>query len=362
VLKLLEDLAGLAPIDPAERIEASRRALLRRMRRLRVSASIAGIFRRALQCALPLAVALALAVVAVLAWSTGERRSGQRELDRALRELRSDPRWKDVGAIAVSPGKDLALALRMIEGDLPAFAALDSRTDPDSRFWARCVAGAGILGWIAPEEAPVLGRSGIRRAVEEAIAADLEATVGGWVDEAREAVPSARVEADRGFPALLTRLEVAGKVMAGMAGSDDPAQASLAPVRERAAGLAAAARELEALVDSAARLPAELGKMDRREVEKAEGAFWARYSAAREAAPAEGWRRLLDGAAAAALVRGLRAWWADPRDRNGPSGPAALATLRLVARIRELGGCPALVDGWSEAGDPLYPVLWPLVR
>jgi hypothetical protein len=383
ILKLLEDLAALAPPPAAARLKLMRKDVLGSIVRRRMVARALTFSSRTLRLAIPIAAAAALTVAGVLAWWTVERRLEVNALEGALLALREDPRWKDVGAILPEPGRDLALTFRMIETDLPAFAAIDGMVDPDARFWARSVSGASVLGLIRSDAAPVLGRSGIRRIVEETIVADLEAVLPSWANGALEPFPRQDPDPGRGFPALLVRLEVAGRILEGLGRDHRPENPSpLQDVRERLADLARWARRLGLLVEEAGRLPAEAEGAGPGDAGRKAEAFWGRFTAARGEAPPD-WKRLLDCTAATALARGLRegvsvrpgtgppasgwavtgppasGWAGRPRV---PVGPAAFDVLRLIARIREAGGPLPLLEGWSSGNDPLYSILRPVVR
>jgi hypothetical protein len=362
--ELLATLSDLAPQPVSVEIRSTRRRILESLRRRRMAARTLSFLARAAKLTVPFSVALALTTVLVLAWFAGERRANARALDAALLLAKRDPRWAKVEGLAATRNEDFALALRMIGNDLPAFGALDDVASPDARFWARCAAGAGLLSWLTPEGTPVLGRTDIKKAVEETLAADLEGAVERWLEDALEPFPRAQPDPGRGFPALQVKLEVASHILASLKppGGRGAQTGGLIATRERVSILKAVAESLGGLVAGAGRLITEIGESEEAEGVRLARSFWGRYLSGREGAPSGAWRKLLDCATATVLAREIREkpHWA--QSGAAGKGPSVYEALRLIARIREKSGPLPLVPGWSEETDPLYSVLWPLVR
>ncbi len=366
ILSLLDELAGLSPSEVSEGIKVKKRAVLWSLWRRRVTNWLFSFFGRTAKFMIPLFLSLALSGVVVLAWYGKEHENRKRHLSTALSLLKRDHRWAKVGSLTSVPRTEFALAMRMIERDLPAFSALKKVGDPDPRFWARCVSGAGILASIAREETPVLGRTGIRNAVEEALRDDLEGAVEAWIKEASRPFPLEGSGRGGGFPALYLRLEIADRVLGSLGRLDiDPEKlGGLAAVRRRIWELRDAAGKMKGLVERALQLAVDLGRGSKGSGGRAADSFWIEFLSCRRGAPSEAWKRLLDSETAAAFVDGMRKrpFWEPSLGSHKINRDSGYELIRLIARIRELSGSFTLVDGWSEMNDPLHPILYPLVR
>ncbi len=362
---LLVTLADLAPPPVSDEIRETRHQILESLRRQRIAAKLGILLRRAARVAIPASVSLALVMAVWLAWTAGDHRARSRELEEAVLALKREPRWSSVEG-QVLRGVDFAQTMRLLEHDLPAFASLDGVRSPDARFWARLVLSVGILSEIAPDRTPLLGRSGIRSAIEDTLTGDLESAVQTWVEEVTEPFPLLQPAPERGFAALRMRLDTADRVFLslGELGGGRGDQAGLMGLRGCLDSLRQTAAALQDQVETAPRFAADLLEGTEAQAQGKAAGFWRKYLLERRAAPGPAWRRLVDSGTANRLAEALRT----SVRRTAASGSSTDSServweiLSLLARIREAAGPLPLDPKWSAETDSVYSVIEPIVR
>ncbi len=362
---LLVTLADLAPPPVSDEIRETRHQILESLRRQRIAAKFAILARRVARVALPALISLALVTAVGLAWTAGDHRARAHQLEESVHALKREPRWASVEG-QVLKGEDFAQMMRLLEHDLPAFASLDGVCNPDARFWARLVSGVGILSQIAPDRSPLLGRSGIRSAVEDTLTADLESAVQAWVEEVTEPFPLLQPAQERGFAALHMRLDTVDRLLLslGELGGGRGDQAGLMGLRVCLDSFRQTGEALQEQVEAAPRFAVDLLEGTEAEAPSRAAGFWREFLLRRMSAPSPAWRRILDSGVANRLAEALRA---SLRRRaaggsTDPNSERIWGLISLIARIREIGGPLPLDPNWSAETDPIHSVVEPIVR